>query len=420
MSRIQYANIVYYYNMEEPTLFAIVKYVFFIVSFIIAFIMIKNENLESLGVSVYTVILLFFVISTLVDIFRNYHPAKNLLLPTVSLSGSSILTLAASIIFVIAITKLNSTFLENGQAMKLSATNRTNVTHTEDMFLLSTILIFFISMQTYFHETSVFTNIIHFLKMHVLKKGTIGFALICIGIIVSVSLLYKTTLTDSSPKDTNEYKFKRSIEELSLFMLCLFGFMTIYLSFIGLSLIAPTIFYMPDINIYLNGLFTLLLSGLSMYYVFSYFLPGTSKPWGKELISSIVIFGIVALFIGGSLLKLSGMFNIGGLLANLGNYDLYSLINKILILSLFLFVFSKSFVYYKELGSDTPYNIAYISFVVLIFIFFGVSNSNPDMIGSILNMIVYTGIPILSLLIGVYLLYLSNKAAPLWRNQLTK
>lgn len=417
---IQYANIVYYCKMGEPTYFAIVKYVFFIISFIIAFIMMKNENVEPLGVTSYTVILLFFVVSTLVDVFRNYQPSNNLFLPTMALSGSSIITLAASIIFVIAITKLNSTFLENGQAMKLSATNRTNVTHTENMFILSTLLIFFISVQTYFQESSIFTYIIDFLKLHVLKKGTIGFAFICIAVIVSVSILYKITLTDSSPKDTDEYKFKRSIEELSLFMLCLFGFMTVYLSFIGLSLIAPTIFYMPQINIFLNGFFTFLLIGLSMYYLLTYFLPNLETDTGKLSISAIVFFGIIALFIGGSLIKLSGIINISGLLGNLGNYDLYSFINKILVILLFLFVFLKSFVYYKKLNTDTPYNIAYICFVVFIFLFFTVSNLPPNMIGNILNMVVYKGIPILSLILGVYLLHLSNKAAPLWRNKVTK
>ena len=137
--------------MAEPTFFSVVKYIFFIAAFTIAFIMIKNENIESLGVSAYTVILLIFVVSTLVDVFQNYHPTKNIFLSTVSLTGSSMLTMAAAIIFAIAIAKLNSTFLENGKPMKLSDTNRENVTYTENTFLVSTILLLFISFQSYFY-----------------------------------------------------------------------------------------------------------------------------------------------------------------------------------------------------------------------------------------------------------------------------
>lgn len=404
----------------DPPYFGIVKYLFFIIAFTISFIMMFNEKIEALGVSAYTIILFIFVVSTLVDIVKNYHPAKNLFLSSIGLSGSSVMTLAAAIIFSVAIAKLNTTFLNKGEEMKLSDTNRREVKHIENTFILSTVILVFLSVQTYFYEDGYFLKIINLLKQYVFsRKGFMGAAL-AIGILISVVLMYNISQTDGAHKGTSEYDFKHSAQELGLLTGGVFGYVVVYLLFIAGSLIAPTIFYMPQINIYLNGLFTLLLSGIAIYFLMESILPNMNSLWVYGLIALVAIIGLVDIFVGSSLLRLSGFLNVGGLFGNLGNYDLYSLINKIMLLGLFLFIFSKMFKNYRNLPANTPYKLPYNLFVVFTFLFFGVNLFSADRLGFILQDMAYIGIPIMAVLVGVYLLFLSNKIAPLWRNQVAE
>lgn len=415
--------------MANPIYFLIVKYLFFIVAFGIAFAMIFSQSLESLGVNAFTYLFVIFGITVLTDMIANFSSGVFSFASSIFIIAACLITLAAAIIFTTTITKINATFLENGKPLEFSKSVRYDITKIETLFAVMVIIIIFGVMTL--SKSSLFETVYQFFSEQIIhitnpnelgnnliktpSRGAILIALVCFGLLMR---LYRKTITDTESKpNTAEHDFKESIRSTGQLSIAMIVYGVIYFIFAVLSIIFSTTMYMPNVSMYLNGILAFVLSGLFIYLMTKYLASGSMAIAAYIFIA---IIGALNLWILISFLGKLGVPKLSGFIGMLGNDDTYRLINQTLVILIFVFITAISLYYYTLLKDVTEYTNLYVAFISFAAFFIFINLFSTKAVYNILNLFIFRAIPVLAVAVSIYLLVLTNYSAPLWRNKLTQ